>query len=257
MTETIHRSAAGGYSARAETYRDARPGYPPELVDRFVERYRGGSTIELGAGTGIFTRALAERGVAVMAVEPVAEMRHELEQHVPGVQVLDGTAERIPVGDAEAATVLAAQAFHWFDHAVALDEIARVLVPGGHLVTAWNVRDLSVPWVAAVTEIIERHAGDTPRHVSMVWRRAIEGDARFELADDWHCDHPVATDADGVVARTLSTSFIGALDGGEQARVVADVRAVVEPLGDRFDYPYRAELQAWRFVGPEATGAGT
>lgn len=257
--QAVHSAAGSGYSAEADTYRRVRPSYHPDLIARFADRYSAGRVVEIGAGTGIFTAAIVGAivgaGTRVLAVEPVAAMRAHLEKlpiddagRVPP-SVAAGTAESIPTGDGSADTVVAAQAFHWFDHGPALDEIARVLRPGGHLVTAWNVRDLGTPWVAEVTAIMEPFAAGTPRHHSMIWRRAIDDDPRFEPVDDWSTPNPVPTSAEGVVGRTLSTSFIAALDDDRQAAVIDAVRAVVEPLGPDFDYPYVSELQAWRFTG--------
>ena len=257
----VHRSAGDGYRAQATSYRRARPAYHPALARRVAERHRPDpadrvGVVEIGAGTGIFTRQLLAEGLAVTAVEPVAAMRQALVDSLPAtgsagpgppVHVVDGTAEGIPVGDGATGTVVVAQAFHWFDHGPALDEIARVLADGGHLVTVWNVRDERIDWVAACTEVIDAFAGDTPRHRTMAWRRAIDRDPRFELVDDLAVDNPWPTSPAGVADRVSSTSFIGALDADTRASVLARIARIVEPLGPTFDYPYRSELQAWRY----------
>lgn len=104
--------------------------------------------LDLAAGTGKLTEGLLALGLNVTAVEPDAAMRAEFARGFPQVTVFDGTAERIPLPAASVDSVLVGQAFHWFDFAVALTEIARVLRPGGTLVALWNFDDESVPWVA-------------------------------------------------------------------------------------------------------------
>lgn len=242
----VHESAAVGFEQRADVYAQARPSYQPALVERFVEHFGTGTVVELGAGTGIFTRQLLAAGVAPIAIEPVVAMRAEFADALPGVDVRMGTAEDTRLGDISVDTVVVAQAFHWFDYEAALVEISRILRPGGHLVCVWNVKDVSVRWANAYTDLIDRYAGDTPRHRSMRWRHAIDSHAGFELVDDWSTPNPKPTNVEGVVARSLSTSFIAALDHTTQAELLADIRALVVPLGDQFDFPYRAELQAWR-----------
>lgn len=103
--------------------------------------------LDLGAGTGKLTDGLLSLGLRVTAVEPDPGMRAELARRLPEVPALEGTAERIPLGDGEVDAVLAGQAFHWFDLDLALPEIARVLRPGGTVVAIWNHDDDSVPWV--------------------------------------------------------------------------------------------------------------
>lgn len=242
----MHESASAGYGKRAGTYSAARPGYHPRVVERFVERYGHGLVVDLGAGTGIFTGQIAEAGVRVIAVEPVAQMRDILTASLPEVEVRSGTAEAVPVGAAAVDTLVAAQAFHWFAFDQALDEAHRVLRPGGHLVAVWNVRDETAAWASDYDRILGRYEGDTPRHRSMQWRRAIEADGRFELVDDWGVENPQEVTVEGVIDRALSTSFIAALAAQEQSHVAEQLRALLTPLGPDLTFPYRSELQAWR-----------
>jgi SAM-dependent methyltransferase len=246
----VNQKAASGYSRDTDRFHRARPTYHTALARRVVDRYGSGAVVELGAGTGIFTRQLADLGLSVIAIEPILGMRTALTEAVPDADVRVGQAENIPLDAATVDTVVASQSFHWFDYRPALDEIYRVLRLGGHLVTVWNVRDESVDWVAATTKVLDRHAGDTPRHRDMAWRRAINSDARFGSIDEWRIENPVETNADGVVDRCLSVSFIASLPAERQEEVAAEVREIVAPLGERFEFPYISQLQAWRAVEP-------
>ncbi len=241
----VHDAASKGYEQRADVYAVARPSYHPALVDRFVRRYAGGPVVEVGAGTGIFTSQLVAAGCEPVAIEPVAAMRSVIATSHPEVTIVDGTAEQTGLDSGSVGTVVAAQAFHWFDHGPALDEVARILVPGGFLVCVWNVRDEDVEWVRRYTEIVDRYAGETPRHRTMQWRRAIDERSGFELVDDWSIPNPMAVTPQQVVDRALSTSFIAALDPDLQMRVVDEIRALAEGLGESIEFPYRSELQAW------------
>ena len=107
MQQRIHAAAATGYGVAADVYDRSRPAYPPAAVDWLVEHV-GGDVVEIGAGTGRLTLALAARGVRVVAVEPVAAMRERLTGAVAGVEVIDATAEDLPFAAATIRGIVAA-----------------------------------------------------------------------------------------------------------------------------------------------------
>ena len=161
MDEQRWRERAGSFGAAAEVYDRSRPSYPVEAV-RWALPQDARRVLDLGAGTGKLTAVLLDLGLDVVAVEPSAEMRARIPARA---EVLDGSAERIPLPDGSVDAVLAAQAFHWFDLDVALPEIARVLRPGGTLGVLWNERDESVEWVRRVWDL---WAGEPERVVGEV-----------------------------------------------------------------------------------------
>jgi SAM-dependent methyltransferase len=135
------------YGAAAGEYDRYRVGPPAEVVDRVLP---GGAraVLDLGAGTGAMTRRLVGRAAKVYAVDPDPRMTRLLARTCPGVEVLEGTAERIPLPSACVDLVVVASAWHWVDPTTAIPEIARVLRPRGALCIVWNRRDRSVSWVA-------------------------------------------------------------------------------------------------------------
>ncbi|GAA3828474.1 MULTISPECIES: class I SAM-dependent methyltransferase [Amycolatopsis] len=135
------------FGGHADAYDEHRPDYPLDGI-RWALPPGAAEVVDLAAGTGKLTGGLRALGLRVTAVEPDPGMRAEFARRHACVEVLDGTAERIPLPDASADAVLAGQAFHWFDLDAALPEIARVLRPGGMVAGLWNGNDDSVPWVA-------------------------------------------------------------------------------------------------------------
>jgi ubiquinone/menaquinone biosynthesis C-methylase UbiE len=153
-TDADRRTAQGlSFGSVADVYERSRPGYPEEAA-RWLVGDEPCDVVDLGAGTGKLTRSLVALGHRVTAVEPIPEMLAQLEAAVPGAIALAGTAESIPVADESVDVVTVAQAFHWFDHAVALREIARVLRPGGRIALVWNARDDRHEWVAEFSDTI-------------------------------------------------------------------------------------------------------
>ena len=229
-TTAIHRSAALGFAAKADAYARGRPDYPDAIIGWLRERLglgEGRSVIDLGAGTGKFTTCLLAAGAHVIAVEPVKEMRARIVQTLPSVATYDGSATSIPLPDDSVDAVTCAQAFHWFATRAALGEIRRVLKPRGKLGLIWNVRDDSVDWVAKLTGIITPYEGDTPRYASGAWKAAFPFEGFSALREDRFPHHHSGSPEDTIVDRIRSTSFIAALPSDQEAKVVAQIRALI------------------------------
>jgi SAM-dependent methyltransferase len=155
MTEPDPATHARSFGAAADAYERGRPTYPAEVAAWFVPE-DARLAVDVGAGTGKFTRTLLGQATEVVAVEPDGAMRERLGAALPEVRTLEGTAESIPLDDGSADAVTLAQAWHWVDPVAASAEIGRVLRPGGTLGLVWNMRDEDVPWVAELGRIITR-----------------------------------------------------------------------------------------------------
>src|SRR6516162_10656140 len=152
VTRSRHdRSLSFGSAAAA--YERGRPSYPPEAINWLLPR-GARQVLDLGAGTGKLTTRLVERGLEVVAVDPIPDMLEVLGKSLPDTPALLGTAEEIPLPDDSVDAVLVAQAWHWVDPERAIPEVARVLRPGGRLGLVWNTRDARLGWVRELGEII-------------------------------------------------------------------------------------------------------
>jgi ubiquinone/menaquinone biosynthesis C-methylase UbiE len=244
----VHDAAARGFQAVAREYERARPDYPAEAIDRLIEDLevgRAARVLDIGAGTGKLTRMLVPTGARLVAVDPVDAMRRTLASTVAGVSVVGGTAEALPFVDEAFDAVVAAQAFHWFDGEAALEEVRRVLKPSGRLGLLWNLRDESEPWVARLTEIIDRYESGAPRERTGRWRQAFSASSSFGTLHRLRFRHQQHLDRDGLVERVASMSFIAILPPDRHRQVMEEVRRLADEVADdrgEVLLPYNTDL---------------
>lgn len=226
---------ARSFGVAADVYERARPLYPDEAIDWLLPE--GARTVlDLGAGTGKLTRALAARGLDTIAVEPLAEMRTNLAWAAPDARILDGTAEAIPLEDDSVDLITVAQAWHWVDPERATAEAARVLRPGGTLGLIWNKRDERVDWVERLGKVMG--AGDA----ELIDMEAIEIGPPFGPTETFVTDWERPMNVDLLVEMAASRSYIITATPRRRKEILDGIRVLVESdphLGIEFDFPYR------------------
>jgi len=227
------------FGAAADLYDSVRPGYPADAVGWMLGQ-TARDVVDLGAGTGIFSRIVASLGHRVTAIEPDPEMRAQLRAQLATsdtISALAGSAEAIPLPDRSTGAVVAAQSFHWFDNHDARAEIARVLADGGVFAPIWNVRDETEPWVAELTGII---GGGTAADARVHAREGRQFGPLFRRAKRAEFRHSVPMTSDTMldVIRTRSRYLVAGED--ERDEIERRVSDLVAGLPEPFELPYVA-----------------
>jgi SAM-dependent methyltransferase len=147
---------AMSFGAVADEYNRLRPTPPPAAIDWLLPPHAQ-VVVDLAAGTGLLSRALPVE--KIIAIEPDTRMGSVLRANSPGVQVIAGVAEALPLMDASVDAVLVHSAWHWMDPERAVPEVGRVLRDGGRFGLIWTSRDREVDWIREIDVLREPSAG--------------------------------------------------------------------------------------------------
>ncbi|KAI0831377.1 S-adenosyl-L-methionine-dependent methyltransferase [Trametes gibbosa] len=265
---TVHVIAKEGFGTGTnELYDRARPSYQANALAHIRKSVRASpplNVVEIGAGTGIFTRALlahpdwTDSIKELRAVEPSEGMRKVFTDTVvdPRVSAREGTFDTTGIEDGWADLVVIAQAFHWCpDYDKASAEFARILKPGGIVAFIWNLEDRNrSTWVAQLRDRIEQHESGTPQFRLGLWRATFSTPsyvAKFEAPEENVWDYVLHGTRDIVVNRACSKSYIAVLAPADKQKVVDDVDAIlarkdqlkwIDEEKGIFEYPYQTFL---------------
>ncbi|KAG1800824.1 S-adenosyl-L-methionine-dependent methyltransferase [Suillus plorans] len=246
MTTSVHPNAQAGFATGTNALYDrVRPMYPADGLS-YVFSQVPKSTIplkivEIGAGTGMFTRALLAHSEwsssigTLRAIEPSGGMRDFWTKSVQDNRctVVNGTFDDTGVEDGWADLIIIAQAFHWcLDYGKAFTEFARILNKGGAAVFAWYLSDSEAAgWVAQVQHCVEARVNGSPRFRLDVLRQAFstpEYTSLFHPQEEKQWAHyGLATDQT-VTDRALSWSYITMLPPDEKAKVAEGIKGILE-----------------------------
>lgn len=227
---TLH-PLAQGFDTIADAYERGRPAYPQEVIASLAAELRierGDRVLDLAAGTGKLTKALLDFGLDVVAVEPQESLRGLLEVAIGSERVREGTAEAIPLEDGSVAAVTVADAFHWFEPAGALAEIARVLRPGGGVA----LLACAVDWggTSSAHEVGTVIAGLRPEHPLFdgpSWQDSVKAAGGWTEPREIQLTFPEQTDAERVIDYIGSMSWMAALPQEQRTETLAHVAAII------------------------------
>jgi SAM-dependent methyltransferase len=223
--ETVPRRLTFG--AHADAYERARPAWPEETA-RWLVPEDAELVVELGAGTGKLTRAVAALGVRVVAVEPDPRMLAVL--HGLGLEGVEGSAEAIPFGDGVADAVVAGSSLHWFALDVALPEIHRVLRPNGRFAFGWNHRDDRNPAIARMADVVYAAQIRTPgpRWRSRDWAADLAASGLFRDLEELRFEHVHELPREALHDHLMSYSGIAALPEEECKPLFSEIAALLD-----------------------------
>jgi len=234
---------AMSFGAIATDYNRLRPSPPQEAV-RWLLPAPCDIAVDLAAGTGLFTRALAKQVNDVVAVEPDTRMASVLRARSPGVHVVSGRGEALPLRSGATDAVLISSAWHWMDPEFAVPEIVRVLRPGGRFGVIWTSRDRTVDWIAELDRLRETVAASEFRRR----RREVNLPAdAFENVQDTSFTFTRPMTVEDLVAMLGTYSGLITASPAERAEALGRARAALtKRFGDvnAIDVPMRSVC--WR-----------
>jgi len=228
---TLHPLAAK-FAGVAVAYERGRPNYPPAVAGALGAELglrTGAPVLDLAAGTGKVSRALLAAGLDVVAVEPQEAMREQLIAAIGAERVRDGVAEDIPLAEGAVQAVTVGDGFHWFDQAAAVEEIRRVLQPGGGLAVLATAPDWgAASWADEVGKLLMELRTEHPYFDGPPWQEAVKASGGWSAPWEVRVAASQPADPEGIVAYVASMSFIAALPEEERAARLAQVAELVE-----------------------------
>jgi SAM-dependent methyltransferase len=219
------------FAEAAGAYERGRPEYAPAVVGAIAAELRippAAPVLDLAAGTGKLTRALLGMGLDVVAVEPQSALREVLAASVGAERVREGVAEAIPLPDASVAAVTVADAFHWFEHRLALAEIRRVLRPGGGLAVLTTVPDWGgASWANEVGTLVARLRPEHPHFDGPRWQDAVRAARGWTMPREVRLTVYQPALPERLLDYVASMSWIAALPEHQRLETLAQVGAII------------------------------
>ncbi|KAG2753235.1 S-adenosyl-L-methionine-dependent methyltransferase [Suillus brevipes Sb2] len=268
MTTKVHAIAQTGFGTGTNALYDrARPSYPTECLSYIRQVSKSTAplnVVEIGAGTGIFTRALLAHSEwaasigTLRAIEPSEGMRDVWTDTVDDnrCSIVKGTFDNTGVEDGWADLIIIAQAFHWCpDYGKASAEFGRILKKDGAVVFIWNLEDRDgAGWVAQLRDRIEAHEKGTPQFRLNLWRKTFstpEYISLFHPQEEEEWAYHLLANEQIVTDRAQSKSYIAVLPPDEKAKVVEDIKGILDRGDGRvwinkeegtYQYPYKTYI---------------
>jgi SAM-dependent methyltransferase len=230
----------------AEEYDRLRPG-PPDAAIGWLLPARCTIAVDLAAGTGLVSRALASFAERVVAIEPDPRMAAVLRARSAGVAVLRGVGEAIPLAGASADAVLISSAWHWLDTSLAIPELARVLRDGGRLCVLRSGIDQDSGWLRELYRRPERSGRDEQLRDTNGRYQSLPASGQFGNVAQEAFTYTRTMSADEFTDLLATYSAVITASEAERAARLGEVRSELDrlfPGGGPIEVPMRT--RCWR-----------
>jgi ubiquinone/menaquinone biosynthesis C-methylase UbiE len=227
------------FSNRTEEYVKYRPSYPSETINITLGGLAAAPQLivaDIGAGTGIASRLLAEKGVHVIAVEPNAAMREAAESH-PHVEFHNGSAEITNLPNASVDLVTCFQAFHWFNPNQSLLEFRRILKPSGRLSLVWNNRNKQDEFTKEYSQLVRAISNNHPGESRMKTVEPLLTSKYFANIREYNFIYRQELDLAGLIGRAMSVSYLPRKGEGYE-KLIAGLESLYQRFCDRHNFVY-------------------
>ena len=232
LNPPLHRlDPLNRFSDRASDYVKYRPSYPDTAIDAILSGLDHPIVADIGAGTGISSRLLGDRGLQVIAIEPNQAMSDAAEPH-PNVQYQQATAERTELPDHSVDLVTCFQAFHWFEPETTLNEFHRILKPNGRVALVWNNRDLSDPFTQDYGESLKQASNKHPALDRMIVSEPLFQHPQFQNARELVFPSEQALDYEGLLGSSNSRSYVPR-SGAAYEQLLQDLERLYQQYADQ------------------------
>ncbi len=221
------------FSNRVADYIKYRPSYPQALIECLISRAQltvDAQVADIGAGTGIFSKLLLDRGFTVMAVEPNAKMLAAAREQLSGndrFSYQQNNAEQTGLADQSVDLICAAQAFHWFNTDLSKQEFRRILKPDGYLALVWNQRSLQQPLQSEYEQLLRKYSSDYSQvnHMNLTPTELASCFAQGAM-QEYSFDNQQEFDLSGLIGRIQSTSYCPATGSQAYEQLMAAVKVL-------------------------------
>lgn len=236
-------------------FRDELPSVIFEQLNKRNVDFQGKHVLDLGSGSGIFSRAMAIQGSKVIGVEPekkLIDQANELDGEFGSkIKYVCSTAEEMNFSDCFCDIVTALRAWHWFDRKIVNEQVMRMLKDGGFLIVIHSIFVPQLSKVAQETiriigEFIEdlRPAGSMgetqerrtglPVHWFDEWQQI-----GFEIVDEWQHEYSLTFSKGEWCGKVRSLSWLTNADEEKKEQIIHSISEYLADYDDALNIPHR------------------
>lgn len=236
--DQVNPTSLNSFNANHASYDTYRPSYPEDAVRLCASLSSGHhNSLEVAAGTGKFTKQVLKYlpSSRYVATEPSTGMAKSFQKNLPDIKFVAAPSTDLPFENESFDVIYIAQAFHWFSTKESVQEFARVLRPGGHLVMLWNFEDLKkMPeWQRRTSEEVWKYDHDVPQYRHLQWDQVLKDSEQFKGYCERFFPYQINVgDSQHLWDYWKTRSYITALDESKQNEIRDKIFEYTKGIGE-------------------------